>query len=123
MTPSIPDKLFFKIGEVSSITELEPYILRYWESEFPVLKPDKNKAGQRLYTKEDIELVMKIKGLLYDEKYTIEGARRLLVEKKKADVKKALSPEDGGEELRSCLKEVKKELQGLLDKLEAMDID
>ncbi len=70
----IPDKLFYKIGEVSKLAGVEPYVLRYWESEFPFLKP--RKAGQRVYTKKEIELVLQIKRLLYQEKYTIAGVKR-----------------------------------------------
>ena len=72
----IADKLFYKIGEVSKIAEIEPYVLRYWETEFTFLKPRKNKSGQRVYTKKDLELILKIKELLYNERYTIEGVRK-----------------------------------------------
>ena len=72
----IPDKLFYKIGEVSRIADIEPYVLRYWETEFPFLKPRKNKSGQRVYVKKDLELILEIKRLLYQERYTIEGVRK-----------------------------------------------
>ena len=75
-TKTIPDKMFYKIGEVSDITAIESYVLRYWESEFPFLKPRKNKAGQRVYARKDLELVIQIKNLLYKEKYTIAGVRK-----------------------------------------------
>lgn len=71
-----PDKLFYKIGEVSRIAEVEPYVLRYWETEFSFLKPRKNKSGQRVYVKKDLDLVLQIKKLLYEERYTIEGVRK-----------------------------------------------
>jgi DNA-binding transcriptional MerR regulator len=74
----IPDKLYFRIGEVARLTRIQPYILRYWESEFPVLQPKKSGTGQRLYRKRDIENILKIKTLLYDQGYTIAGARRQL---------------------------------------------
>ncbi|MEW6600505.1 MAG: MerR family transcriptional regulator [Nitrospirota bacterium] len=70
------DRLFYKIGEVSSILEVEPHVLRYWETEFPFLKPRKNSTGQRIYTRKDLELVLQIKNLLYKEKYTIAGVRK-----------------------------------------------
>ena len=73
-----PDKLFYKIGEVGKITEIQPYVLRYWETEFPFLKPRKNKSGQRVYTRKDLEVVFEIKRLLYEERYTIEGVRKRL---------------------------------------------
>jgi DNA-binding transcriptional MerR regulator len=72
----IPDKLFYKIGEVSRIVGVEPYVLRYWETEFPFLKPRKNKSGQRVYIKKDVEFLLYIKRLLYQERYTIEGVRK-----------------------------------------------
>ncbi len=74
----IPEKLFFKIGEVCELTETQPYVLRFWESEFPQLEPRKNRSGQRIYSSEDIEVVQSIKRLLYDEGYTIAGARKRL---------------------------------------------
>jgi DNA-binding transcriptional MerR regulator len=73
-----PDKLFYKIGEVSRIIGVEPYVLRYWETEFTFLKPRKNKSGQRVYVKKDVELLLSIKRLLYQERYTIEGVRKRL---------------------------------------------
>jgi len=71
-----PQKVFYKIGEVSEITNIEPYVLRYWESEFPFLRPRKNKAGQRIYSRRDLELIIQIRDLLYKERYTIEGVKR-----------------------------------------------
>jgi DNA-binding transcriptional MerR regulator len=76
----IPDKLFFKIGEVSRLTDVKAHVLRYWESEFPMLNPPKNRADQRVYRKKDIEMVLAIKKLLYEESYTISGARKKLRE-------------------------------------------
>jgi DNA-binding transcriptional MerR regulator len=73
-----PDRLFYKIGEVSKIVGVEPYVLRYWETEFPFLKPKKSKSGQRIYTKDDIDTIIQIKHLLYEEKYTIDGVRKRL---------------------------------------------
>jgi DNA-binding transcriptional MerR regulator len=72
----LPDKLFYKIGEVSKISGVESYVLRYWETEFPFLKPRKNKSGQRVYVKKDVELILQVKRLLYQERYTIEGVRK-----------------------------------------------
>ena len=74
----IPDKLYYRIGEVETITEIPAYVLRYWESEFKLLRPKKNPAGQRLYRKRDLELVLRIKTLLYDERLTLEGAKKRL---------------------------------------------
>lgn len=75
---NIPEKLFFKIGEVCELTETQPYVLRFWESEFPQLAPKKNRSGQRIYSSEDIEVVQEIKRLLYDSGFTIAGARKQL---------------------------------------------
>jgi DNA-binding transcriptional MerR regulator len=83
MTIAIPEKQYFKIGEVSEILDVEPYVLRYWESEFKILKPTRTRARQRLYHKKDLELLMEIKHLLYDEKFTIAGAKKRLQEMKK----------------------------------------
>jgi DNA-binding transcriptional MerR regulator len=83
-TPEIPDKLYFKIGEVSELLKVEAYVLRYWESEFPVLSPKKSGTGHRLYRRKDVELLLRIKHLLYDKKFTIEGARQNLQAESKA---------------------------------------
>jgi len=77
-SPEIPDKLYFKIGEVSELLGVEAYVLRYWESEFPLLAPKKSGTGHRLYRRKDVELLLRIKHLLYEKRYTIEGARQTL---------------------------------------------
>jgi DNA-binding transcriptional MerR regulator len=77
-TQEIPNKLYFRIGEVSGIVGVKPYVLRYWESEFADIKPSKSKSGQRLYKRRDVELLVGIKKLLYDERFTIDGARKRL---------------------------------------------
>ncbi len=77
----VPDRLYFRIGEVSSITGVPPYVLRYWESEFPALQPRKSGGGQRLYRKRDVALILEIRKLLYQERYTVAGARRRLTER------------------------------------------
>ena len=76
----IPDKMYFRIGEVADILEVKPYVLRYWETEFPDIKPVKSQSNQRLYKRRDVELLQAIKRLLYDEKFTINGARQHLKE-------------------------------------------
>jgi DNA-binding transcriptional MerR regulator len=73
-----PEKLFYKIGEAGKLIGVESYVLRYWESEFPFLSPRKSKSGQRVYTKKDIDLLLLIKRLLYEERYTIDGVRKKL---------------------------------------------
>jgi DNA-binding transcriptional MerR regulator len=76
--PEIPDKLYFRIGEVSRLAGIKPYVLRFWETEFSSLGPKKSGKGHRLYRRKDVELVLEIKQLLYDKRYTIEGARKFL---------------------------------------------
>src|ERR1700751_3290012 len=76
--PEIPDKLYFKIGEVSELLGVEPYVLRYWETEFAVLSPKKSGTGHRLYRRKAVELLLRIKHLLYEKKFTIEGARQAM---------------------------------------------
>ena len=78
MTTVIPEKLFFKIGEVCELTGVQAHVLRYWETEFPTLAPQKNRAGQRTYRRRDVEMALRIKELLYDEQYTIAGAKKKL---------------------------------------------
>ena len=90
----IPEKLFFKIGEVCDITGVQAHVLRYWESEFPMLAPQKNRAGQRTYRKRDVEMVLRIKELLYDDQYTIAGAKKKLTsELRGASKLKVVTPE------------------------------
>jgi len=83
-TPEIPDKLYFKIGEVSELLGVEPYVLRYWETEFSGLQPKKSGTGHRLYRRKDVELLLRIKHLLKEKRYTIEGARQTLHSEAKA---------------------------------------
>ena len=80
VTQPTMEKDFYRIGEVSRLTNLKPFVLRYWETEFPMLEPVKSSSGHRLYRQEDVEMVLRIKRLLYDEGYTIAGARRHLRE-------------------------------------------
>jgi DNA-binding transcriptional MerR regulator len=81
----IPDKLYFKIGEVSKISGLPSHVLRFWESEFKKIKPRRTASGQRSYTQKDIETILEIKHLLYDKKFTLEGARKYLNSKTSSD--------------------------------------
>ena len=76
----IPDKVYFKIGEVAEIVGVKPYVLRYWETEFPDIAPAKSKSKQRLYKRKEVEMILRIRDLLYKEKFTIEGARKRLEE-------------------------------------------
>lgn len=109
----IPDKLFYKIGEVSRIAGVEPYVLRYWETEFSFLKPRKNKSGQRVYTRKDLELVLHIRTLLYTERYTIEGVRKKYGE---PVIKPPISPEPH-QSSQEVLEKVKKRLRSILNQI------
>ena len=90
----IPDKLFFKIGEVAELTGTKPHVLRYWESEFRMLRPAKGDSGQRIYRRKDVELVLAIKQLLYEENFTIAGAKKQLQKQRaaRAEANKAKKP-------------------------------
>lgn len=89
----IPDKLYFRIGEVSDIVGVKPYVLRYWESEFQDIHPTKSKSGQRLYKRRDVEMLVAIRRLLYAEGFTIEGARRRLKENLRGEMGHDVEPE------------------------------
>ena len=117
----IPDKLYFRIGEVSRLTATKTYVLRYWESEFPTLKPVKTRSSHRLYRRQDVETVVEIKRLLYEKGFTIEGARKQLsgssAIKDAAVISPAPTPQKpqpastiDGQQIRA----IKRELQGIL---------
>jgi len=92
---AIPEKLFFKIGEVCELAGVQAHVLRYWESEFTMLAPQKNRAGQRVYRKRDVEIALRIKELLYEDQYTIAGAKKRLANDLRAGGKlKIVSSED-----------------------------
>ncbi len=88
----IPDKLFFKIGEVCELVEVEPHVLRYWEQEFPQLTPQKNQAGQRVYRRRDVEIAMRIKALREEEGFTIAGAKKRLAQEMRSGSKLKVVP-------------------------------
>ncbi|MDX1630645.1 MAG: MerR family transcriptional regulator [Thermoanaerobaculia bacterium] len=119
-------KLFYRIGEACKKVDIQPYVLRYWETEFPNLDPDKSKSGQRVYSEEDIELIRRIKELLYEEGYTIAGAKKRLAEELEADgspgepAGEALDSEarERVETLESGLREILDETRDLLELLE-----
>jgi len=112
LSPNKSSKIYYSISEVSDITGIKPYVLRFWEKEFPVLKPKKNRAGNRSYQLKDIDTVNQIKHLLYDAGYTIEGAR--------SQIKNFKQKKSGGSKskesvrLKSLLSDVKKELKEIL---------
>ena len=106
----IPDKLYFRISEVGKLTALEPYVLRYWESEFKLIKPLRTKSRHRLYRRKDLEILFEIKKLLYEEQYTIAGAKKRLEEiarEEKKDLEINPDENDYKKILHATLKELK----------------
>ena len=148
---TIPQKLFFKIGEVCEIAGVQAHVLRYWETEFPMLAPQKNRAGQRTYRRRDVEMALRIKELLYDEQYTIAGAKKKLAIEMRAPGRENLQPvppRAGGrtlqpphslaarfsspavikpatlsDEQRTSLKNIALQLKGMLDLLDEGDAE
>ena len=123
MDSKIPSKLFFKIGEVCELTDTQPYVLRYWESEFPALAPAKNNSGQRIYRRRDIETIQRIKTLLYEEGFTIAGAKKKLEQEMKEQSKGAAATttakkSNGEATFEDEVKEIKAELHGILEMLD-----
>jgi DNA-binding transcriptional MerR regulator len=106
MDPRIPDKHGFRIGEVAALAGVEPHVVRFWESEFPELRPATSRSGQRVYARRDVERVLRLRDLLYEEGYTLEGARKAL--------KRKATPAPVPTRTRALLDEVRKEVQALL---------
>lgn len=113
MRPEIPDKLFYKIGEVCKLAGIEAYTLRYWETEFPFLSPRKSRSGQRVYTREDVGLVLDIRDLLYKEGYTIEGVRKRFASRRKGPASDYAAAAVPGEDSEKVLGMVKRELEAI----------
>jgi DNA-binding transcriptional MerR regulator len=112
MASRLPDKLYFKIGETSRIVGVKPYVLRFWETEFELLKPGKAPSRHRLYKKKDVELLLEIKRLLYSEGYTIEGARKRLKDNRREERKQLKLPLSDAK-YKNTLVRIKKDLQSL----------
>jgi DNA-binding transcriptional MerR regulator len=108
----LPDKLYFKIGEVAAIVGVQPYVLRYWESEFSVVRPSKSRSKHRLYRRRDVETLLQIKFLLHDERFTIEGARKRLKSLQKEDRHQVDLPA-GDRTYRTVLNQLRKEIESL----------
>jgi DNA-binding transcriptional MerR regulator len=126
MERKIPSKLFFKIGEVCELTDTQPYVLRYWESEFPALAPAKNNSGQRIYRRRDIETILRIKTLLYEEGFTIAGAKKKLEQEMKEQMKAGTTtppPEvaapAGSDGIKEEILSIRAELRGILELIDA----
>jgi DNA-binding transcriptional MerR regulator len=108
---SVNNKLYYSISEVSEITDIKAYVLRFWEKEFPSLRPRKNRGGNRIYQRREIDLINRIKTLLYNEGYTIEGARQRLKNQKAGAGRSESAKSDGS--LRDKIREIKKDLKEL----------
>jgi DNA-binding transcriptional MerR regulator len=118
----LPDKLYFKIGEVAKIVGVKPYVLRYWETEFSVIRPGKTRSQHRLYRRRDVEALLEIKRLLHNERYTIEGAKRRLKSLAKAtapaaEARPQLSLPLGERTYRNALVRIRRDLQALYELL------
>lgn len=122
--PEIPDKLYFRIGEVARLCAVEPYVLRFWESEFAQLRPNKSGTGQRLYRKRDVEMALRIKRLLYDEGYTIAGARQVVQAESRNKANQSELPLDQRQAVERTavrLLKVRKELREILGLLSSSE--
>ncbi|WP_455388418.1 MerR family transcriptional regulator [Petrachloros mirabilis] len=108
--PRLGSKVFYKIGEVSQMTKLPAYVLRFWESQFPFLKPKKSRGNQRLYVKRDIETVLEIKRMLYEEGHTLEGVKRYWARRGRVSVQR-LKPKELAQKLRGNLQAILKILE------------
>ena len=113
-----PEKRLYKIGEVCRIADVQPYVLRYWETEFPPLAPNKSGGGQRLYTQREIDIILRIKQLLYSEGFTIAGAKKKLEADVESGIAVEAAPAPSGDEVRRALVDVKKELATILRMLQ-----
>lgn len=113
--PEIPDKLYFRIGEVSRLAGIKPYVLRFWETEFSSLGPKKSGKGHRLYRRKDVELVLEIKRLLYEKRYTIEGARKYLESRPRDGAAK--SPDGTGRRGKRAQGELFRDTAPVLDRI------
>lgn len=115
---ALPDKDEFKIGEVCEIAAVKPFVLRYWETEFSELSPAKGAGGQRTYTRADVQLILRIKQLLYEERFTVAGAKKRLSEEVTGQAPKAPKPDtkpsNQVESLRRALKHTRRELEDIL---------
>lgn len=117
--PEIPAKLYFRIGEASSVVGVEPHVLRYWETEFRSIRPKKSARGQRVYSRRDVETLLRIKELLYNHGFTIAGAKRRLREKGMEPPEPGDPSVEEARRMREALLELRGELSALLDELSA----
>lgn len=115
--PVIPDKLYFRIGEVARLAGVEPYVLRFWETQFPALRPNKGATGQRLYRRREVEQVLRVKALLYEQGFTIAGARKKMKLEHDGRRAQAALPLEGARQ-RAVLQATTRELRAIAALLE-----
>ncbi len=118
MTPPRPTQEFFSIGEVCALTDLKPHVLRYWESQFRFLNPAKNRSGNRVYKSREVELIMLVKHLLYNEKYTIDGARLRIEQYRKSGELKTHASKAAS---RTTLGELRQQLEQVIQVLDGQE--
>jgi len=116
----LPDKLYFRIGEVAGIVGVEPHVLRYWETEFGAIKPEKSRRGQRVYSRQDVDMLLKVKDLLYGHRYTIAGARKKLREGGVEPIDQADPLVQEVDHLRGRLTELRHDLCAAIDELDEL---
>ena len=107
-------KLYYAIGEVSELTRLKAYVLRYWETEFSQLRPPKNRAGNRTYRQKDIDIILKIKDLLYNQKFTIDGARNMLSGKENFTQRSGIAKDNYTEKQQVVIRKIREDLEAIL---------
>jgi DNA-binding transcriptional MerR regulator len=124
--PDIPDKLYFRIGEVARLAGIKPYVLRFWETEFPALGPKKSGTGHRLYRRKEVEVVLEIKRLLYEQRFTIEGARKFLETRNKTELGRPVQKSEKARKMQAdlfapdhgpVLEQVRDELKAIIKSL------
>ncbi len=118
--PPLPDKLYFRIGEVADIVGVEPHVLRYWETEFRSVKPEKSRKGQRVYSRRDVDVLLKVKDLLYGHRYTIAGAKRKLRSDGLEPVDESDPSVQEVKRLRDTLSALKTDLTEAIDEIDAL---
>jgi DNA-binding transcriptional MerR regulator len=117
MESKVPEKMYYKIGEVAEVVGVRTSVLRFWESEFSFIKPLKSSSGQRLYSKNEVDLVLQVKRLLYNQKFTIEGVKKRITSKGKLIAAEDLFERESAKDYCEVLKEVRTELRALRDSL------
>jgi DNA-binding transcriptional MerR regulator len=117
MPATLPNKLYFKIGEVAGVLGIRTSVLRFWESEFSFLKPEKSSSGQRMYSRSEVDLIRQVKHLLYEEKFTIDGVKKQMSSKRKKSELREHVPNDTNVTTRTIVNEVCQDLRTLRDLL------